>query len=312
MAMAEVCGWDPSFLAHISIHAQNPDVEPAVREWTDGGATLTETRIETPYGELSSRTERKKTSRTTKHMLENENDYRKMTWLLNERLAYNEDSVVSQVRTLQDAIGNRGILGTWIGPPISFANRDQLPYHLYDWPEACEELRAAVLRLQKKQLRSYAKAGLDYIFYCVDGTEWISPSHFEHHIMDDTEALFEQWRSDGGFVMWHSCGKIRKFIENGYYSRLSPEIMETFSEPPVGDLPSLRWARERIPASVVTKGNMPLNILLEGTPDEIRGEVCRIKDQTRGYRHIVGLSDAVLPGTPLENCRIFVEESQRP
>ncbi len=54
--------------------------------------------------------------------------------------------------------------------------------------------------------------------------------------------------------------------------------------------------------------NVPLNVLLEGTPDDVRRAVARVKDETRGWRHIVGLSDDLLHATPLANALAFVEE----
>jgi len=100
-------------------------------------------------------------------------------------------------------------------------------------------------------------------------------------------------------------------VELGFYNELKPDVFETMSEPPVGDLPSLRWARERLDPAIATKGNIPLNVLLEGTPDDVRREVRRVREQTAGWRHVVGLSDDVLKGTPLENARAFADEARK-
>jgi len=77
------------------------------------------------------------------------------------------------------------------------------------------------------------------------------------------------------------------------------------------DLPSLQWARQRLIPEIITKGNIPLNILLNGTEDEVRSEVRKVKEETQGYRHIVGLSDDVLHNTPLSNCLALVDEAKR-
>jgi len=42
-----------------------------------------------------------------------------------------------------------------------------------------------------------------------------------------------------------------------------------------------------------------------------REEVRRVREQTRGTRHIVGLSDGVLANTPLANALALVDEARR-
>jgi uroporphyrinogen-III decarboxylase len=79
----------------------------------------------------------------------------------------------------------------------------------------------------------------------------------------------------------------------------------------IGDLPSLQWARQRLIPEIITKGNIPLNVLLNGTEEEVRSEVRKVKEETQGYRHIVGLSDDVLHNTPLSNCLALVDEARR-
>ena len=143
-------------------------------------------------------------------------------------------------------------------------------------------------------------------------SEWISPDFFRDRFLADTLLILKEWRALGGFVLWHSCGHVKQLIEAGFYNECLPEVFETLSEPPVGNLPSLRWARERLDRRIVTKGNMPLGVLLNGSEDEVRAEVRRIREETRGYRHIVGLSDDVLNNTPLRNIKAYVDEGTRP
>ncbi len=109
----------------------------------------------------------------------------------------------------------------------------------------------------------------------------------------------------------HSCGHLKIFVEEGFYNELKPEILETMSVPPVGDLPSLQWGRERLAPEIITKGNVPLNVMLQGTEEEVRSEVRQVKEETQGYRHIIGLSDDILPNTPLSNCLAFVDEARQ-
>jgi uroporphyrinogen-III decarboxylase len=184
-------------------------------------------------------------------------------------------------------------------------------YHLADWPDAFEELHQANRDLCFRHLETLGNAGYDYLFYCVNGTEWISPGFFRQYILEDTREIFRRWRAMGGFILWHSCGRLARLVENGFYNDLKPEILETMSEPPVGDLPSLKWARERLDPGIATKGNVPLNILLLGTEEDVRGQARRIRSETEGYRHIIGLSDDILKGTPEANAKALVDETRK-
>lgn len=311
LAMAALCGWTPSFLAGVPFQYRDETVLPACHTTTQGGVSRTETRIRTPYGDLTSMTESRVSSHTIKGLLETEEDYRRLAWHLRALRDHDAAATVAAAAPLRAAVAERGVLGTWVSPPAMHADRDNLWYHLADWPDACAELHQAGLELLLAQLETMRRAGFDYLFYCVDGTEWISPAFFRDHILADTQVIFRRWRELGGFVLWHSCGRVQQFIEAGFYNVCLPEVFETLSEPPVGNVPSLEWARSRLDPRIVTKGNLPLNVLLQGSEEEVRAGVARIRAQTRGRRHIVGLTDDVLAGTPLRNCRAFVEEALR-
>ena len=312
MAMAKVCGWTPSFLAGIPFTPRRPDLAAEVVSRTVGGGLMrTETCIRTEYGDLTSVMESGVSSHTVKPLLVTAEDYRRMAWHVRATADYDEAAAVAEGQVLAAAVGGRGVLGTWWGPPIASCDRDNLWYHLADWPDACADLCRANHEAGLRKLETLRKAGFDYLFYCADGTEWLSPSFFRERVLPDTLVILRRWRELGGFVLWHSCGKVQALIEEGFYNECLPEVFETLSEPPVGNLPSLRWARARLDRRIVTKGNMPLNILQTGTEDEVRAAVARIKAETRGYRHIVGLTDDVLNGTPLRNARAFVNEALR-
>jgi len=313
MAMARVCGWDPTFYAAVDYHPRRQEAEMRSASATIDGALRTEYRIATPLGDLTSVSESKTTSRTVKHWLETEQDFRKMTWVARAMVDHDEESVIRQGEELLRAVGQRGVLGTWFGPPIGYnLNRDMMFYHLLDWPDAFEELHQATVALEMRQIETLRKAGFDYLFYCVDATEWISPEFFRTWILEDTRRLFARWRELGGFILWHSCGRIAKFVELGFYNDLAPNVFETLSEPPVGDLPGLRWAREHLHARIATRGNIGLDVMLQGTEDDVRRAVQRVRSQTAGYRHVVGLSDDILKNTPLSNAKALVEEARRP
>lgn len=312
MAMAGVCGWDPTFLAAVEFQPKNKDILPETKSKTTDGRTRIEARIQTPYGDLTSVTERLTSAHTVKAWLENEDDLRKAIWLTRQQADYDEDMAIKEGAYIRKGIGDRGVLGTWFGPPIvNLQNREEIFYHMVDWPCLFEELHAVTSELAFKKIDTLRKAGFDYLFYCVSGTEWISPDFFRKYILENTRQIFARWRGQGGFILWHSCGHLKTFINEGFYNELKPEIFETLSVPPVGDLPSLGWALKRLSPDIITKGNIPLDVLLNGTEDEVRFCVQKVKEETQGYQHIIGLSDDILHNTPLKNCLAMVDQARR-
>jgi hypothetical protein len=311
MAMAGLCGWDPTFLAWVVYPSRNADALPETRRQETSGRTRVESCIHTPYGDLTSIEEFAVTSTTLKAWLETEEDYRKALWLTQQEMDYDEDVAIEEGRVICKGIGDRGILGTWFGPPsVNLCNYDQMFYHMADWPEVYEELHEVTVALALKKLRTFRKAGFDYLFYCVSGTEWISPGFFRAHIAENTREIFARWRAEGGFILWHTCGHPKTFLEAGIYNEFKPEIFETLSVRPLGDLPSLGWARQRLDPAIATKGNIPLDLLQNGSEEEIRTAVRQVREETRGYRHIVGLSDDILHDTPLSHCQAFVQAAR--
>jgi|GEM_PF-1386020 len=313
MAMAGICGWDPTFLAAVQFTPRNAGARPEIRNEQTAGTTRTESCIRTPYGALTSIVECASSSHTIKPWLETEDDYQKAIWLTQQQLDYDEDAAIEEGQQMRRAIGDRGVLGTWFGPPsVNLCNREAMFYHMADWPDRFAELHALTTRLALKQIGTIRKAGFDYLFYCADGTEWISPDFYRAHVAENTRSIFDRWRADGGFILWHTCGHAKAFVEAGFYNEMKPEIFETLSIPPVGNLPSLGWARQRLDTAIATKGNIPLDILLNGPEEKIRSAVHRVREETRGYRHIVGLSDDIFHNTPLSHCRALVEAAREP
>ena len=310
IAMAGACGYDPTFLCGVPFPARRTEAKARVTTAAIDGGTETTTVYDTPYGELKNIVQRKTSQHEVKPFCETEDDYRRMAWLVRQQADYDEDAAVAAGLEQKKIFGHHGPMGIWWSPPSQMAVSEQGFYHLADWPDAVEECFAAHREMMTRQLGTLRKAGYDYLFYCVSSTEMISPAFFEHYCARDIEATLAKWRGMGGWVLWHSCGRISAFIERGYYNRYKPEVFETMSEPPVGDLPDLAWGRRRLDRAIVTKGNVPLNIMLHGTPQQVRDDVARIRRQTRGYRHVVGLSDDILKNTPLANMRAFVEAAR--
>jgi hypothetical protein len=307
--MAKTFGWDPLFLAAINFHPINESIEPAITKEYKSGKLETVSTIRTPSGDLTHVEEDNGiTTRSLKDYLEDESDYEKMLWYTAQAQDFDRESALAEGLRIREATGDLGMLGTWVSPSVFLTGIQTLYYHLMDYPKAFAALRDARRALQKEQLKIYREAGFDYLFYCIAGTDSISPGFLREWMAEEIIETIAWWKNQGGFIVWHSCGHVRTLIEQGVYNEMLPDVFETLSEPPVGDIPSLAWARERLDPRIITKGNIPLNIPLEGTPEDVREAVRRVKKSTAGSRHIIGLSDNVLNDTPGVNLHAYVEE----
>jgi hypothetical protein len=311
--MAKVCGYDPTFLAAVEFRPNDQNDAPKVTYTRTDGSHRRQTVISTPYGDLVGIAETKANVNVIKNFIETEEDVKRAIWHTRRLLDYDEDAAIEQGREAVGAVGDKGVLGTWTGPGgFNLTNQEELYYNLSDWPDSMAELNEASVKLKQKRLATYKKAGFDYLFYCVEGTEYTSPDYFRQWVKNDSADTFARWREGSDcFVLWHTCGHARKFLELGFYNELMPEVFESLTESPVGNVPSLRWAREQLDKNIVTKGNTPLETLLLGTEEDVRADVCRIKEETKGYRHIIALSDDVFRNTPLRNILAMVDETNR-
>ncbi|MCY2924025.1 MAG: hypothetical protein NT031_01050 [Planctomycetota bacterium] len=190
MAMAGVCGWDATFLCGGGFIPAREEARPKTKVTPmPGGGNRVENCYTTPYGDLTCITEAKT-----------------LAWVIRAEAKYNDDEIIADGWRRKKALRERGLMGTWFGPPVgnSLPSDEKVFYLASDYPEAFAEVSAAQFDLACLQVDLLAKAGFDYLFYCVNGTEWGSPSFFRDHMQEPTRKLFKRWHDQGGVVLWHS------------------------------------------------------------------------------------------------------------
>lgn len=189
----------------------------------------------------------------------------------------------------------------------------QMPVFLMDHPDRCLATIRKVHQTNLTLLEEMRRVGFEFFYTGSAGLELLSPRTFEEAIIPFQRPFNDRVRELGGFSSYHICGCSRGLIEKGIINRLGPTIFETCSGPPCGDNDDLATAVNGIDEGIVTKGNLALELLRSGTPDEIRREVELIRTATQGRRHIIGQADAtVLTGTPPENIHAFVAAAAAP
>lgn len=153
-------------------------------------------------------------------------------------------------------------------------------------------------------------AGADFVFLGGPGAEAASPFIYETFLVPDSRAITRAVREAGGLVYSHICSPVEPFLSAGYYNEMGLDLFETLTPPPAGNVTDLEAARRMLPESMCTRGNIGLDVLLNGSPDDVAREAQRIINDTRGYKHMVAASDYLFYDIPLENVRALVETVQ--
>jgi uroporphyrinogen decarboxylase len=98
------------------------------------------------------------------------------------------------------------------------------------------------------------------------------------------------------------------------YSKGTCHLLEALAETGA-DVLSLDWridladARRRLGSGLALQGNVDPCVLL-GTPDGIRQAVAAAIEKTAGRGHVLNLGHGILPSTPVENARLFIESAK--
>ena len=181
-----------------------------------------------------------------------------------------------------------------------------------DWPK---EYLASIKKIHAANiavLEALVEVGIEIVFTGSAGLELLSPRIFAEAIVPFQREFNDHARALGCHSSYHICGHSRQLIEDKIIDKIKPTIFETCSIPPCGNNISLKEAVDKINDEIITKGNLPLELLLRGTPEQITEAVINIANETKYRRHIIGQADAtLLPGTPSENINAFVTAVER-
>ena len=187
-----------------------------------------------------------------------------------------------------------------------------MPLFYIDWPErylaAVEKVHAANMTV----LEELSLVGVELVLTGSAGMELLSPDIFREAIVPFQREFNDRARKLGCMVLYHICGHSRQLIEWGVVDAIKPTVFETCSGPPCGNNSDLRAAVGGISEEIITKGNLDLALLRNGTPEQISAAVNEIASATNGRRHILGQGDAtILDGTPGDNIEAFLDAVER-
>jgi hypothetical protein len=172
-----------------------------------------------------------------------------------------------------------------------------------EYRKCCDHIRDVNLDICK----AVFSAGADFVFLGGPGSEMLSPQLYEEYLIPDSKIITDYIRSLGGLTYTHICSPVQPFLDMELYNRMGIDLFETLSPPPVGNVESLSKARDILPDQMCTRGNIGLDVLLNGTVEEIEKLTIDIIEATKGHKHLVAASDYLFYDIPLENVKAVVD-----
>ncbi len=220
------------------------------------------------------------------------------------------------IERIQDRLGDRGIVLPRVPSSVfnsAFGLRKLeelltdpilLPDFYRDLMELCTE---DVIEVGRK----VAEAGGDVMRVVgnVANSGMVGSDFYFEHIYPYEKRYVDSLASAGSKVLFHNCGQCAGLLEV-YRAMLDRQALESLSTPSSGgNIASLKDAREKLGDGVVMVGNFDqVHLLKEGSKEEIRAEVHKIFEETKGdNKFIFSTSDSIVPGTPKENIEVLVE-----
>lgn len=266
---------------------------------------LYETELPTPLGSLTSReiSEPGLKPARTEMFIKRPEDYQAVIAYL-RALRECGDDIVAHLAGMRRTIGEVGFLSIFIPQPLEMfclILHEQIVYDYLDYPEIYGQAMAEVEATSHFIIDCAAQAGADMIVFGGAGTEIFNEEMIDRHIVQPAIRFAEHSRRVGLFTLMHCCGRTRLLLQRGWFATLQPDIFESFTPAPLGDIVSPRDAVAQLPAHTFFKGGLNLERLLLGTPDELVQAVADAYETYGHHRFILAGSCGILTGTPREN-----------
>lgn len=217
--------------------------------------------------------------------------------------------VLDAIQRVRKEIPDRALLG-FAGAPFTLAaylvegggskGFQETKRFCYHHPDAWHRLMALCADTAAAHLRAQVEAGCDAVQLFDTWAEALAPPEYERLALPYVQRVFHALRDlDAPRV---------------YFARGTPHLLPFL--PGTGatawsvdwrvDLADVRRAHPRVPL----QGNLDPTLLF-APPDHLRRETTRMLESLGGEAHVANLGHGILPGTPVEGVRVFVETVTR-
>jgi uroporphyrinogen-III decarboxylase len=137
------------------------------------------------------------------------------------------------------------------------------------------------------------------------GAGFISPRHYRNFVLPCERMVIRGIKAVHDVPIYtHTCGRIGDRLE--LLAETGTDGIDTLDPPPLGNV-ELADAKQRIGKQLFIKGNLdPVNIILNGTPEQVRLEALRcIALGSPGSGYILSSACSIAPHAPPQNVSMI-------
>jgi hypothetical protein len=222
---------------------------------------------------------------------------------------------LSEVEEAYEQTGGQGIVSVYVGSPFTDwlcgareGGYQTVILELLENPEFFRTLQARYIEYIREKTRMLCeRARFDELFMGNEYSELplLSPRLWREWDLPVLRAFCEVASEYGRPTHWHQHGMVSAILPDFADSGLT--ILCPLERPPGGDVDLARVKRlygERL----CLKGNVETNLLLNGTPEQVRAQVREcIEAAAWGGGYILGTGDQVARDTPFANLWALIE-----
>jgi len=275
---------------------------------------LVERKIETPYGNLSSRVKRTPvTNWILKDLVGGPKDWEIYKAYLEEWLRLAEPNVERYDAAVEE-LGDRGVLtfhlnAAWdsLGNVRGFEN---MIADTFRHPDLVKELVEVDRKVMMKHLEFFNECKGEALQFIPYYAAQASPKIFKDWELQDLQAVMNKVRKNR-VVGVYLCGPMKHFLP--YLVEAGVDYVEDFPPYSMGGDITLGEAKKKYGKQICLLGGF--NILLlapPGTPDEIKVDVKRCMDEAKeGGGYVFGTTDNVPYEANIENVKLMVETAKK-
>ena len=223
-------------------------------------------------------------------------------------------SIVEQLKSAGDVYRASGMWGCFFHIAADMFGMENYFVKMYTHPDVVDAVTRHICEFYLEANRRFFEVAgdeVDAMFFGNDlGTQLdllVSPSQLERFIMPWTRKFVEQGHEYGYQVMHHCCGAIHKIIP-GFIDAGIDALHPLQAKAANMDAETL--ARDFKGKLAFVGGIDTQDLLVHGTPEEIRADVRRVK-AALGPNLVVSPShEALLANVPIENVIAMAEEAR--
>ena len=330
---AEEFGFDPhlnciAFGGIVSLYAPCdfpplPDVTFSHQEAQEDNYRVVRRRFETPEGVLTDETKfPPKGDRSygispnphrTEYLVKNRSDLKSLRYLIQRGRRSDLDGFFA----VEKELGERGLASLQVLSALCHRAGDAYPMTdmmmlYYDDRAFFDELLDLFQREMMEEVEIALEAGVRHFcansYYNSLSTGW-SPAIWREVFAPQLREMTDRVHAEGGMVNLYDDGKCMPVLE--VMADAGIDVLQTLCPPPVGDA-DLAEAKRRIGDRVCLMGHVDLlYVIKRGTPELIERKVQEAIEAGGPRGFILGTSDSIRDGTPIENVRAYFDAARK-